>query len=133
MSEYYILDSYAILTLLQDEQGAERVKNILKDAQSAEKEVFISLINLGEVAYIVERRWDQARLLTVLAYLEAGPLQIAEANYKRTLAAANLKANYQISYADAFAAALAQELDATLITGDPEFNSVAHLIRIEWL
>jgi predicted nucleic acid-binding protein len=133
LPERYVLDSYAILALLQDEQGAERVKAVLREAQAGQAQAAMSLINLGEVAYIVERRWGQTRLRDVLAYLTAVPLQIIEAAYPQTLAAAHLKANYPLSYADAFAAALAQELDATLLTADPEFTAVAHLIQIEWL
>ena len=37
------------------------------------------------------------------------------------------------SVADAFAAVLAQELNATLVTSDPEFHAVQHLLHIEWL
>ncbi|MEW5989188.1 MAG: PIN domain-containing protein [Chloroflexota bacterium] len=44
-----------------------------------------------------------------------------------------MKAAYPLSYADAFAAALAQELKATLVTGDPEFRPLIALIAIEWL
>jgi hypothetical protein len=29
--------------------------------------------------------------------------------------------------------ALAKKLDATVITGDPEFRSVEEVVRIEWL
>jgi ribonuclease VapC len=130
LPERYVLDSYAILALLRDEQGAERVKAVLREAQAGQAQ---AAMNLGEVAYIVERRWGQTRLRDVLAYLTAVPLQIIEAAYPQTLAAAHLKANYPLSYADAFAAALAQELDATLLTADPEFTAVAHLIQIEWL
>ncbi|MGB9890127.1 MAG: PIN domain-containing protein [Anaerolineae bacterium] len=50
-----------------------------------------------------------------------------------TFAAAHVKAYHSISYADAFAAALARKHDATLVTGDPEFQKVEGLIRIEWL
>ncbi len=35
--------------------------------------------------------------------------------------------------ADAFAAALARRHNATLMTGDPEFQKVEGLIRVEWL
>jgi ribonuclease VapC len=38
-----------------------------------------------------------------------------------------------MSYADAFATALAQEFDATILTGDPEFRAVEHLIELHWL
>lgn len=42
-------------------------------------------------------------------------------------------ASYAISYADAFVVAAAQEFEATVITGDPEFRRVEHLAPIDWL
>ena len=47
--------------------------------------------------------------------------------------AAELKADYPISYADCFALACALEQSAILVTGDPEFKKVAHLINIQWI
>jgi ribonuclease VapC len=60
-------------------------------------------------------------------------LVLADATWERILVAAGLKAHFPVSYADAFAIALAQEFGATLLTGDPEFKAVSHLITIEWL
>ena len=51
----------------------------------------------------------------------------------RVLAAAHIKAAHLVAYADAFAAALALELDSTLLTGDPEFHSLEGKISIEWM
>jgi ribonuclease VapC len=47
--------------------------------------------------------------------------------------AAHLKARYPISYADAFAAALAKRNGAHLMTGDPEFKAVEPEVAIHWL
>lgn len=51
------------------------------------------------------------------------------------MAAAHVKARYAISYADAFAVVTAQNHQAVLVTGDPEFRPVAKddLIVVEWL
>ena len=49
------------------------------------------------------------------------------------LAAAHVKAHHAISYADAFAVALAQQMQATILTGDPEFGKIEHLVAVEWL
>ena len=48
---------------------------------------------------------------------------------------ASLKAKFPISYADAFAAALARIYNAVLLTGDPEFESLQEtgLLSIQWL
>ncbi|HID86205.1 MAG TPA: hypothetical protein EYP55_02375 [Anaerolineae bacterium] len=45
----------------------------------------------------------------------------------------HIKAHHPIAYADAFAVALSQREDATLVTGDPEPRHVESLITIEWL
>jgi uncharacterized protein len=50
-----------------------------------------------------------------------------------TFAAAHLKAQYPIAYADAFALALAQSKEATLLTGDLEFRQAEKEVSIEWL
>ncbi|HEX16514.1 MAG TPA: type II toxin-antitoxin system VapC family toxin [Deltaproteobacteria bacterium] len=49
------------------------------------------------------------------------------------LAAAHIKAQYAVAYADAFSVSLAQELGATVVTADPEFKRVASLVDILWL
>ena len=56
-----------------------------------------------------------------------------EVTETRILAAAELKAQYPISYADAFAAALAIERGATLVSGDPEFSALTPEINLLWL
>jgi len=129
----YVLDSYAILALLNDESGAARIATLLQQAENDEVTLSMSLINLGELAYIVERRWGQEKLRTVLAYLEETALNIVPASKERVLAAATIKARYPMAYADAFAASLGRELSATLLTGDPEFQIISDQVAIEWL
>ena len=46
---------------------------------------------------------------------------------------AKLKANRRLSYADAFAAALAQREAAAIVTGDPELRELADVLRVEWI
>jgi ribonuclease VapC len=122
-----------MLALMRLEPGADQVTALLREAEQETTRVFMSLISLGEMAYIVERRWGKARLRDFLAYINAVPIEIAPVNQDRVLAAAHVKAHRSISYADAFAVALAQELGATVVTGDPEFRSVEALISVQWL
>ena len=132
-SDVWVLDSYALLVLLQLEPGFEKVKELLHEAEKGEAEVWMSLINLGEVAYTIERRYDRGRLEEFLIYLSASPIRLADVTYERVLAAAHVKANYRVSYADAFAISLAEELGAAVLTGDPQFKEVEGVIRVEWL
>ena len=128
----YVLDSYALLAYLGGETGMRRVKEVLKEATQGRCEVLHSIINLGEVLYITERELGVASAHAALAAVEQLPIQILPATNEVVLAAAHIKANYSIAYADAFAVISAQDYSATLITGDKEFEQVNELVRIEW-
>ena len=129
----FVLDSFAVLAHLQDESGRGRVVTLLEEATRGECLLLLSLINLGEVAYLLERRRGLARTQAALAAVEALPLRVLPADRDTVLLAAHLKAHYPISFADAFAATAAQMHQAVLLTGDPEFNALGHQIQVEWL
>ncbi len=131
--ERFVLDTFALIAYFRDEPGAARVRSLMEAAARGEVELSMSAINLGEFLYITERRQGENRARQTLALVDSLPVWIAEATRKRVLAAAHIKAHYPISYADAFAAALAEELGATLLTGDPEFKAVERRIAIEWV
>jgi hypothetical protein len=69
----------------------------------------------------------------ILEDVSALPVQLAEVSMDRVVSAAHIKANFPVSYAGAFTVALAQEMKATVITGDPEFERVESLIEVLWL
>jgi ribonuclease VapC len=133
MSDVYVLDSYAVLALLGDEAGAEGVKTVLKRVQQGTARVLMSWVNVGEVAYIVERRQGKEKVHQVLGRLEATEVELVEIGRELALKAAAIKADYPLAYADAFAAALAIKVAGVLITGDPELESVAGVVDIKWL
>jgi ribonuclease VapC len=93
----------------------------------------LSLINLGEVIYNTGRKLGDDRAREILGDIMLLPIQLAEVTMARVLAAAQIKTQYPISYADAFAVALAQELNATIVTGDPEFKQVESIVTLFWL
>jgi ribonuclease VapC len=132
LNNSYVLDSFAVLALLNNESGAARVEELLRQAESGVR-VVMSLINLGEVAYIVERRWGAEKLRTMLAFLEATALEVTAVDREQVFAAAHIKALYPLAYADAFAVALTRELNAILLTGDPEFKALSGFIAVEWM
>ena len=61
------------------------------------------------------------------------PVEVLPADEQTVFAAAHIKANHPISYADAFVIVAAQQLDGVVMTGDPEFHDVTELAKIEWL
>jgi predicted nucleic acid-binding protein len=108
------LDSWAILRWLDgDEPAAARVEAAMPSRP------VMSWINLGEVAYIVERRAGVARAHRVVRELRPR-LTLDLPSEARVLEAAHLKAGYAMAYADAFAVATAIAHGATLLTGNPE-------------
>ena len=133
MSRPYVLDTFAVLALLGRESGGERVKELLQQAQREQGRVLMTWVNVGEVAYIVERRWDRDRVYQTIGTLEATKMEIVEVGRELALKAAQIKAGHPLAYADAFSAALALREDGVLVTGDPEFKPLEDLLSIEWL
>lgn len=129
----FIFDSYALLAFLQGEAGGEQVRDILKKALSDQAKVFVSVINLGEIYYIVARKKGRQVAQDVLEDMIKLPLEILDARTERVLAAADVKARSPLSYADAFVAAAAMEFSATIVTGDSEFRAVETRCTVLWI
>lgn len=129
----FVLDSYAILAFFQKEPGSDAVYNLLKEALAERVFLFLSIINLGEIFYITAKRLSLLEAKEIINDVQSLPIRIENAPFDRVLKAAEIKASYPLSYADSFAAALAEELKATLVTGDPEFKSLKDRISILWL
>jgi ribonuclease VapC len=131
----YVLDSFALLAYFQGETTEPIVRSLLAEAQVGTHAVYLSIINLGELLYIVERERGLVAAQRALAAVDQLPIHIVPASRANALAAAHLKAAYPVAYADAFAAAAAQEHGATLVTGDPEFEVLAraNVVKVWWL
>lgn len=129
----FVFDSFALFAHFEGEAGGPIVRRLLDRADSAEATIALSVINLGEAAYITEREQGPQAVKRLLAAVNQLPIRVVEADRRRTLAAAHLKAHYPIAYADAFALALAMELSATLVTGDAVFRAVESEAPILWL
>ena len=134
MIQRCVLDAWALLALLQKEEpAATRVGQLLEEGQRGDAELFVSVINLGEVIYRVGKVRGEKEALETLDEIRRLPLKVMPATEAAVMSAARLKMRYPISYADAFAAATAADQDAVLVTGDPELVQLSGAIRIEKL
>jgi len=133
MLDAWVLDSYAVLALLQGEPGAEDVVKQIEAAQQGRSRVLMTWVNVGEVLYTIERRRGSDSVPQVLGLLEASAVSFVDVDRSLALMAASIKANHALAYADAFAAALAMREDAPLMTGDPEFGQLEDQVSIHWL
>jgi predicted nucleic acid-binding protein len=129
-----VLDAWAILALLQGEEpAASRVRQVIESAQNRTVRLFVSIINIGEVYYRVGKTRSPKEADSVLRDLYLLPIEILSADDETVLAAARLKMVHILSYTGAFAAVIAQQNDATLLTGDPELLSLKCVVQIEKL
>jgi ribonuclease VapC len=109
------------------------VTEILRQVEAQETQLHLSVINYGEVLYVVERERGLTEVHLTIAAIGQLPIEVVDADRRLTFAAAHIKASYPLAYADCFAVSLAQEKHAAVVTGDPEFKSVETLVDVEWL
>ena len=133
MTSRYLFDSHALLAFFQEEKGTEVVAKILRRALKQRLDRLICVINLGEIIYMTKRRFGDNKKVEILGRVHQLGFKILPVPEALVYKAAELKADYPISYADCFALACALEQSAILVTGDPEFKKVAHLIYIQWI
>jgi ribonuclease VapC len=93
----------------------------------------MSVVNWGEVYYNTMREQGVAEAEKVILQLDKFPIRIVEVNKNLAYEAAKLKGKYRIAYADCFAVALSVKLNASLVTGDPEFKKLQERISIQWI
>lgn len=134
MKKANVLDSFALLAYLKKEDNYRKVKNILDLHQKGQTDLLINEINVGEVYYILSReRSPDAADYFFNDILPALGITTVPNSISEVIEAAKIKARFPVAYADAFAIATAAKYDAALVTGDPDFKQVGHLIDIEWL
>ncbi|MCL4491102.1 MAG: type II toxin-antitoxin system VapC family toxin [Nitrospirae bacterium] len=130
----FILDSYALLCLFDRKRKKEGhiVKKHMEEAEAGGKRLLLSKINEGEVFYKLYKYLGRGIAYGFREDLRQGliPVQVVSVNDKRAEAASEIKANYPVSYADAFCIALAVEMGMPVLTGDPEFRSAQDIIEI---
>ena len=127
-----VFDSWAVLAYLQGEASALKVRDILLSPENGGA-LLMSVVNLGEIWYAIARRISSEEAdISVQEVMNWG-IEVVDADWTLSRQAAVFKSQYKISYADAFAAALAKTRDAVLLTGDNEFKQIEKEIKIKWL
>lgn len=128
-----VLDSWAVLAYLEDENPGKQVAEILANAHEHGTSLLMTTINAGEVWYILAREVSETEAERAITDLKRLGIHFVDADWNLARLAAGFKAKHRMSFADCFAAALAKEHKADLVTGDKEFQKVQTEIRISWL
>jgi ribonuclease VapC len=129
----YVLDASALFAFLQKTPGAYRVNELLKEAMRGRAKVLMSAVNYGEVYGKILREHGPEQALTTVQALSPLSIEVLDATPQRACKAADLKAKHKLYYADSFAAALAIEHKATLVTSDSDFRKLGHGFPVVWL
>jgi predicted nucleic acid-binding protein len=120
----YLLDTSAILTLRDDENGAQTVADLLYQSSNREARCLGCFMTQMEVFY---RIWkDEGEVAGRLAYemLHSLPVEWVHESTDLIEQAARIKATHSLSLADAWIAASAWLNDAVLVHKDPEFSAL---------
>lgn len=128
-----VLDSYSLIAYIEGEAGKDTMIEIFRSARDSGKPLYLSVVNWGEVYYITFREAGRERAEKVAHLISTLPIQIVDADLELAKQAALFKGTKKMSYADSFAAALAKERKAELVTGDKEFKQVEGEVKILWL
>jgi hypothetical protein len=100
--EIYILDTSALLTYIEDENGSDYVENLLIKAEKEEVLIYIAFISLTEVFYITAKEKDESEALRRIMLIQSLSVRIVESDENLNIAAGKLKAKNIMSLADAY-------------------------------
>jgi predicted nucleic acid-binding protein len=126
----YVLDANAVIRYfgVGDGQGGEKVRGLFEQAERNQAHLSMSVINLGEVLYVLLKHIGEQRAFQYIQALQHA-VTLIDADANKTIEAATLKHQYKLGYADSFAAALALSSKATLVSADPSFEKIGKSLK----
>jgi len=133
MTERYVLDASAAIDVVESGPGMRKVDQLLHAAALEQTNIFMSVMNLGEVFYWLWRKRSEEQARQTLDGLSRLPIQIVPVDLPQALKAGELKALHKIPYVDCIAAALALQHRATLVTGDRDFEKLGRHFPVLWI
>ena len=128
-----VLDSFALIAYFRDEAGAETMENLLVAAGKKDSPLHMTDVNYADVKYSIVKKDGAEAWAEAAKILQGLPIDFHSTTRAMADTAADFKARFRISLADAFAAALAKEKKAELVTGDQDFKLLGKEISIQWL
>jgi predicted nucleic acid-binding protein len=135
MRKVYILDACALIAALSNEEGADKVIEVYKEAAYGETEIMINIINLLEVYYGDYRVHGKEAADIMVNTVKNSPVNIVEKITDDIFKeAGRLKSQYKISLADSISLAQAKISNGILLTADHhELDIVENTESIQFL
>ncbi|MBW1740767.1 MAG: PIN domain-containing protein [Deltaproteobacteria bacterium] len=131
-NETFVLDTSAILALWNNEEGADTVEKILREAKG-QQPVLVSFMTFMECRYRIWKDQGQQTADEMLRSLRLLPVEQVDVTEAILATASELKASYRISVADSWIIATAINRSAVLVHKDPEFEALSDRVVLKTL
>jgi predicted nucleic acid-binding protein len=125
----YVLDANALVRYFRDHDGADKVQDLLIQADKRQATLSISVINLAKVLYVYARYAALEDARNAIQRVKR-LVEFVSPDTEQALVAAELRYRYKLGLADCFAAELAMRTGATLLTADPEFAKLGKQLKV---
>ena len=125
-----MLDTSAWFALAESELGADEVEAHVAAAWLGLVSLHASFVSLAELQYIRTNEQGADSAQKLIAWVKQQPVHWLHSDEALCDEAAKFKAAHKVSFADAFVAATAQRLNATLVHKDPEFAALNGVIKL---
>jgi predicted nucleic acid-binding protein len=117
---------------IRDESAAGAVEAFLDEASAGSSHLAMSWMNVAETFYILAKRDSLVVAEQFMIRLPSLPIRLVLPDEEGVMAAARIKAGHPVAFGDAFAIALAQGKQGSVITGDGEIRRCG-LVRVDWV
>ena len=124
----YVLDTSALLTYIENEEGTTEVEALLQKALEDEIALYISIVSCIEVFYISWQEQGKDVAIERLRLINDLPVIQEPVDSRLTKIIGEVKATKAMSFADCCIAGLAKFLQATLVHKDPEYEQMGEEI-----
>ena len=122
-----------MLAHLNKEPGWHAAARLLSQSRAAERPLLMCAVNVAEVRYRMWRKGGLPAAVAACDSIKSIGIALVPVDEDLAFAAADLKADTPVAFADCFAAALARLNDAEVATGDPEFRKFGDRVKVLWL
>ena len=128
-----VLDAGSLLSYLEAGPEAAEIVRLIKSARDSGRNLMICSVNWGEVMYLVAKDMSVQKATEIDKVLATLPIDVVSADQSLTRIAASYRADKGLPYTVCFAAALAKQKKAELVTSDAIFRSFDGELRIRWI
>lgn len=129
----YVLDASALMTFFEDRRGAHKVEVLLVEASESKRLLHMSVVNWGEVYYSIWRARGKSAAGEKIRQIAQLPIELIDVNLPSAKLAAGFKAQFGLAYADCFAAVVAHQHKAALVTSDRDFEAIEKAVSVLWV